>query len=350
MGLWLPYQKPIRGTRLNLTHPLSAGVKSAYLFNECSSVPYELLSNSPSTFDNAADWNGGGVGFYSADDCMSSSIEFQSQERCCFVFNFIGDAIPTSHARFIAASPDDSYFKIARHDNNELLLVDINTVRTGNIGIPNLWDGNPHQLAVNWDVFSGFVEVFVDGVFLSKHEGNLGSAITHTSLLIGNREDRQRWLGGTIFSVFEYGRTISHDEVAWLYREPYAMLKKSTENKNYFFFDLPEIEYFSITFVDTGEFEWHSTAEFIWGTPGLTIPENVAVVVDSLSQATVTWSLVADADAYMVEAQVSAVGAVPENVSVVLDSNTQATITWDENAALVRVQVRARVRAGITIV
>ena len=50
MGIWLPKQKPPRGTSLNLSSPLVRGLTAAYLFR-----------SGPAQFDSALRLSSGGV-------------------------------------------------------------------------------------------------------------------------------------------------------------------------------------------------------------------------------------------------------------------------------------------------
>lgn len=60
MGLWIPKYKPVRGTRLNKSHPLAKNLAGAWLLNEYSgNIATDLVNNF--TLTSTLSWAGSGI-------------------------------------------------------------------------------------------------------------------------------------------------------------------------------------------------------------------------------------------------------------------------------------------------
>lgn len=248
-------QKPIRGVQINKTHPLSKGLVGCWLFNEATGeTVFDLSGNGNNgTLENGVAWGSDGLEFDGVDDyvdCESgSSLDLGTIGSLAFWFK--PDALFNS-----STVQNDTL--LARYQDNDY---GVHIILTGT----EFASGNPTDGSLHMKIESGGgVYVYVDTNIVSWNAEQWyhavftrnGSSykvyidgIDDTSAVVGSNTDivtfnntanwyigggtaesvataHTRYFNGSIDSVRVYNRALSADEIAWSYREPYAMFDK----------------------------------------------------------------------------------------------------------------------------
>ena len=259
-----PQQKPFRGTQLNRDHPLARSLVGCWLMNEGEGDEIANLgrySNKGILTNNAA-WadTEKGIGTeYPTDtgtDRMSIGILGAT--------NPLG-GVPTSQitlvARVYMTTP-------ATHNNDVPRIFDKSNAGGGGAGwavwynsITNNFEGkidnNENSLISTTTTYTtagwydvgvtfkaGNTNIYINGVHETFHSNHYTFSSVETPAAIGNwnhTTDRQ-WNGYILF-VYVYSRIISNFEMAWLYREPYAMFQPEMSSAILYFDLVPSVDY-----------------------------------------------------------------------------------------------------------
>ena len=212
-------QKPFRGMQLNKCHPLSKGLVACYLFNEMTGETVFDLSgnNNNGTLENGVAWGSGGLDFDGVDDYVDTTslniavgetitLEFWGKPHHLRTGGDIGLMVGSAYGFGVDATFDSTFIMKAGVGNyygtTDAVLDDIRY----------------HFIAV---VSSTSTTVYLNG------RNHITHAVGHSggTVLIGKRDTNVQYFNGSIDSVRIYNRALSAEEIAWLYREPYAMFE-----------------------------------------------------------------------------------------------------------------------------
>ena len=86
-------------------------------------------------------------------------------------------------------------------------------------------DGKHHQIVFTYDGTTA--KLYHDGIYRSSDTGNDHGPITSDESISPNLPGQDAWKG-LIDYVFIYNRALTASEIAWLYREPFAMFECPT--------------------------------------------------------------------------------------------------------------------------
>lgn len=223
--------KPTRGMKLNRRHPLARGLVGCWIMNE-------------GTGDKINDLSGyGRHGIYQSTTAGDWSWGAGLKGMCLHSVS--------NHTSGYGFSPsivwgnDDDYTIIIRHlITNELNDVTVGEYNTGNnyiycrptvrirlesVGVSNDFSayGSLNEVIDLGIVVCGSTDTmkaYGDGVYLQTITSR-----TTTSFIvnvIGSGYDSPTYnFNGDLFHVYFYDRALTAEEIAWLYREPYAMFE-----------------------------------------------------------------------------------------------------------------------------
>ena len=230
----MPVLKPVRGIRLNKSHPLARGLVGYWLLNEGSgNKVFDLSGN-------------GNIGTFAGTAPSWTSGKFGSAVLLPGDDEYIGATKITGLTRFaisiwVKAAQDDpaatriffsNYDGTNRNEfggsstNNRLNLYITNTLYYYWDGID--WDDTHwHHLATTWDGTTAYL--YFDGVQYSSTGSGDPSDNNTQGLTIGDRTSHP---GAAIFSglldlPMIYNRALSPSEIALLYREPFCMFERA---------------------------------------------------------------------------------------------------------------------------
>lgn len=235
----LSSQKPFRGVQLNRTHPLAKGLVGCWLFNEMTGETVFDLSGNGNTgaLENGVAWSsskfGGGLKFDGVDDYVETSLSDIGTGNDPFTISlwvnqYFEDA--TGWDRIISKSDnaDACEFAITQDstNNNAIRIYTYSDADYKYAITPNITSGVWHHIT---GVFDGsYLKIYKNGVLQD----------TSVQIYTFNREPSKAirfgtvtptqeltCFNGSIDSVNIYNRALSAEEIAWLYREPYAMFE-----------------------------------------------------------------------------------------------------------------------------
>lgn len=233
-------QKPFRGAQLNRTHSLAKGLVACYLFNEMTGeTVFDLSGNGNNgTLENGVAWDNGGLKFDGADDYVdcgdnanAATIE-TTIEVWIKPYGFLHYPRIVTKTEGDVSSTWEGYGLLISAADNSIY------ASFGMDGGTNAKTTTPNN-TVEINKYQHFVAVYNDttkkctlyknGEYISGQTQTTGVGNrTNTSnhLFFGiNYNKNTDWFNGTIRSVNIYNQAKSAEEVAWSYREPYAMFE-----------------------------------------------------------------------------------------------------------------------------
>jgi len=208
--------KPTRGAVLDKSHPLARGLVACWLFNEATGGIVSDVSGNhyDGILNGDIVWAPGRFG---------SCLDYQD-----LVDNYVQlSGMPTLSARTYACwlyprSGGGTYMMIWRENNSWTAIVPSRSIRT--------WTGGAGSIPA-FDAWYHLVIVY-DGTYKSTYlDGKLIYGPTSASIndayldVIGNHHASDPYsFYGLIDHAMVYDRALSDSEIAWLYREPFAMI------------------------------------------------------------------------------------------------------------------------------
>ncbi|MBN2138417.1 MAG: LamG domain-containing protein [Sedimentisphaerales bacterium] len=237
--------KPPIGTTLVRGHPLADALVACWLFNEAAGNKVTDLSGNANDGTVAgALWrpskNGVVLSFDEADDYLSvpdsPQIDLPDGDWSIWLRYCLADNSGSAYQYILSwgafgATPSINLFiyedgiadagswKIDSKDND-------GTAKS--VVSASQWpaDSKWHLLGVQRDASAGEIQLWMDGV-KDNFESDAGfNGINRSDALnIGRRVDgnADRYFGGLVSQALKYDRALSDYEIAWLYREPFAM-------------------------------------------------------------------------------------------------------------------------------
>lgn len=226
-------QKPVRGTQLNRTHSLAKGLVGCWIFNELTGeTVFDLSGNSNNgTLENGVAWGSDGLEFDGVDDyvnlgdmagkCISdpSVCGAITVEMWIYIkggYYIISSGAQTNSRGFYLSYHNGSRVVGLRDGTNEWALTGVNMPL-------NEW----HHYIFTWD--GSNLTYYVDGAISATDSSPASKVVgdTNTILSIGcpNSGLGAFTSNSSISSVSIWNQAKSAEEIAWLYREPYAMFE-----------------------------------------------------------------------------------------------------------------------------
>ena len=233
------HTKPPAGTQINPLHPLSQGLVSCWLFNEgAGSLANDISGNkNHGRLTNMAPnvqgsgWNGSkfgsGLEFDGVDDYVNVSADESLDVNSISIEAWIKlngdystDAIIVDKLDYANKDGYSLFFANGAFDN-EFTFFTCNGASCGVLrSTISISDNDWHHIVAVSGV-SGR-NIYFDGI-LDETAGYYNIAFTTTNLNIGGA--RGDIFNGSIDNVRIYNRALSAEEIAWSYREPYAMFE-----------------------------------------------------------------------------------------------------------------------------
>ena len=230
-------QKPFRGVQLNRTHPLAKGLVGCWLFNEATGeTAFDLSGHGNNgTLENDVAWGGskfgGSLKFDGVDDYVDCGNDSSLDVTTAFTVSVwvkpntgygslnnpgvISKRVESWGGIWVSSSTGKLWGRIYQSDS-----VIVNLPQ--NVVLPiNQWSfivlvANPSD---------NYVRQYINAIEIGSVYYNGTIRTGSDNLLIG--EQTSEFFNGSIDSVRIYNRALSAEEVAWSYREPYAMFEPS---------------------------------------------------------------------------------------------------------------------------
>ena len=221
-------QKPIRGAQLNRTHPLSRGLVACYIFNEMTGeTVFDSSGNGNNgMLENGVAWGDGGLEFDGVDGYMEviDSASLDITEDITFVFSFNPYDVSANIHRLIHKNGAYTLYTNSGEGPNTLRLHNYND-NSFAASSASLTSNEYQHIAVSKS--GGTVNFCRNGVNIDN-DTSITSTFPNSAvnLFIGIDEDLSSYpYGGSFGYIYIYNQSKSSDEMAWLYREPYAMFE-----------------------------------------------------------------------------------------------------------------------------
>lgn len=229
MGLWLPTQKPPRGVQLAPAHPLARGLDCALLCNELSgSRIFDYSRNNRHGAHSSPEWNEGALGVsggsYFLVPNWGAQTEFtwvvRAKIRTSVIWSYFFRITGTSQMQYLDTYyGDDLRAQVGYTDTSA-------TTRH----MAAFADGGYHTFIVTYSE-SGDRKIwfYIDGKKITAYAEQTASAGTISSLNSGDVRFGYNSADMSFKHVFIYHRSLTESEIAWLYREPYAMFQPAPD-------------------------------------------------------------------------------------------------------------------------
>lgn len=222
-------QKPFRGVQLNRTHPLAKGLVGCWLFNEATGeTVFDLSGNGNNgTLENGTAWGSDGLDFDGVNDYVTCGDIVNTDGLSSITVSAWVKINTTAGNQMIITKSDgvNGWGFYARLANGELRwFVDTGStaVATWTYGAENIsgW----HNLLGVYDGVN--VTLYWDGEEKAFTPLTGNTTNESFSVLFGDHSGGSSLpLSGSIRSARIYNRALSAEEIAWSYREPYAMFE-----------------------------------------------------------------------------------------------------------------------------
>lgn len=238
-NIWTPkLVKPRLGTPLVKGHRLSKGLVGCWLMNEGGGNIVNDLSGNGTTcsFENGLTWGAGKYGSKTVFDGIDDKLSGIKQPPTCLnqitiVWSGLLHSVASGgdvYGRIIDWYPAPSIYRVGGGDNRLAWYGNVGgTSRDYKISNTAFFDDTQHYGAV---VFDGInTNVYKDGV-LDKNNTDYSGALSSpiNFFCIGSRAfDTHRTLYGELDYVYIYNRALTASEIAYLYRNPFAMFEKN---------------------------------------------------------------------------------------------------------------------------
>ncbi len=238
----MPLLKPLRGTQLNRTHPLSRSLDLCWLFNEGAGAKVLDLSGNGyiGTLQGAPSWAAGRFGstlyYNGSDECVQTSSPVIISPAISASLWFKADELPSARAenatllvQRTVGSPYQSFRTLISDTNDKILLLIYNSSGANTVNISSdsaiqtgVWYNVVFILDSNNDAC-----MYVNGV-QQTDTGNAGSLYTANDVLrLGSRTGTADNFKGKIDGVTVFNRSLSAAELRLLNREPFCMFECS---------------------------------------------------------------------------------------------------------------------------
>lgn len=230
-----PWQKPVRGIKLNKAHPLAYGLIGCWIMNEATGdKTLDLSGNENPGTNYGTDWIHNSLKFVAGD---SDYVSLSNNPNITNDLTIHVSIEPTDFAAnntphiFCSYGPFPSYpgWGLVLSDpssgigttKNQFAFFDTNAWRLSSTGL--IYADNKYTIsAIHTSVatklyFNGNLNTTTGSGAISSYSGEqrIGSRSHNPGLAYYYR--------GKIFYVMVYNRALSDSEIAWLTREPYAM-------------------------------------------------------------------------------------------------------------------------------
>ncbi len=239
----MPVLKPVRGIRLNKSHPLARGLVGYWLLNEGSgNKVFDLSGNgNEMSFVNSPVWSPGNFGqSILFDDGSSQYLEYSSPIITDYPvtllawFNQDDDTIACHLIGFADNSVDDEYVRIVTvgaGDGTGIIRLQLRiTGEAGhNVDATSSWNVNTWNMACA--VYKSATEriVFLNAGSEATDTDSARFAIGLDNTTIGrmSRLNPTNYMSGKIGLAMIYNRALSASEIALLHREPFCMFDRA---------------------------------------------------------------------------------------------------------------------------
>ena len=222
-------RKPPLGARLNRSHPLTLGLVGRWVMNEGGgNTVYDCAGIHNGTLASGQAWGSGPFGttvvFDGVDDVITINdpniVEGVNQlsVSCWIQSSLLAQAGPRTIIAWAGAA--DRPFALELGSTELIQFWVTNTLSVDVIADSNsaLTDNAPHHVV---GVYNGAnVLLYIDGVLQTDQPAQTGLTPSITAAFNVARSTAD-W-AGIIDDVRVYDRTLSHQEIHWLYQEPFA--------------------------------------------------------------------------------------------------------------------------------
>jgi len=236
----MPLLKPLRGTQLNRTHPLTRSLGMFWLFNEHSGAKvFDLTGNNRmGALQGAPSWAEGRFGsalYYNGnDDSVETSSPVITQAPVSVSLWFKADELPSIRAQDgtlliqrTVGSPYQSFRVLINDADDKTLLLIYNSSGVNTVSISSdsaiqtgVWYHAVIILDSDYDAC-----MYVNGVQQTA-TGYAGSIYSPNDVLrLGSRTGTADNFKGKIDNVMIFDRVLSASEIKLLGREPFCMLR-----------------------------------------------------------------------------------------------------------------------------
>ena len=239
--------KPVRGLQINKSHPLARDIAGCWLFNEgCGSQVTDLSGykhNIP-VVGGTPDWmagkNGASMYFNDVDyEYLELDVAPISSMPCTMLIWLCPYNITQGnyyYPLYIADSrvKDQSWSVLLNYGSNGEAAFVTNIYLTGRAAsTKSLTAGKWHQIVC---VAAGTTDrrCYVDGGNKGTNAiaANVPSGLNRISIGRAGDSTPGYYFPGKVGSVFLWNRVLTDSEIAWLYREPYAMFDSDNMGKS----------------------------------------------------------------------------------------------------------------------
>ena len=226
--------KPIRGTRLDITHRLSRGMVGCWVFNEGTGGKIYDLSLNANHGNFAAgaaapSWVAGRTGsalnFDGSDYVECSGVHVTANLT---VISWVKlNTLNQQWARFVGKGWEEDFFFGTSSDSASKFAFSVNGVAVEDILISDATytnDGTWYHVVGRYNGTN--IAIFVNGQPSGSLAWTTNPEDADYPVRIGARSGSDGLGGyfeGTMDNVIIYNRALSASEIAWLYREPYAI-------------------------------------------------------------------------------------------------------------------------------
>ncbi len=232
--------KPQPGAGLNPAHPLAQGLVGCWLLNEgAGDTAHDGIRHQAAVGDPAPTWGPDRCEFDGVDQVFFGSLTLDLEKDFTVVAAVridpvsveraaIGIGDPTYGCRFVLGCYTTGKYRcILREDDNT--------------NVVNVWDdgaayddGRPHQLAFSFAPSADLYRCLIDGAILRTASPSAYTSIHAGALCIGSMYRQGTFSNhwpGSVYYVYLYDRALTANEIAQLYREPYALFRRAVTSR-----------------------------------------------------------------------------------------------------------------------
>jgi len=231
-------QKPLLGVPVNWSHPLARGLVSCWLMNEgVGNKIYDLSGNkNTGSFYGDTKWVPGKYGPCLSFDGDGDYVNLGNSNIFDITSNTISMWVKTGTSvnqryvldSFVGDSPYPFALRLLANGKMRYLIFDGTNFPLIDSSV-TVVDNNWHHIVGKRDTSTDKIYIYIDSV----ERGNTTDTTTlstfnNNNLYLGVKGDfsASTYFNGTIDNVMIFNRALIAQEIAWLYREPFAMFDR----------------------------------------------------------------------------------------------------------------------------
>ncbi|KKM65972.1 hypothetical protein LCGC14_1485910 [marine sediment metagenome] len=226
-----PGQKPLLGTPIDWSNPLSRTLVAAWTLLEGSGDrTFDVSGNGSDGTIIGAGWEPGGLYFDGTSDSVDlgrpEALNFTPRVDYFSLFFIFKTAVGAQGTIYSFGAPAQNQNRQIQVSAGASGKIDVRVGGTNSIATSLVNDGSLHSVAMTVPASTTGLKLYIDGIFenFSAGSGGIGAVTSGENGYIGARTDGQSYeLTGNVYCGFLFSQVLTPYDVTLLHTDPYQM-------------------------------------------------------------------------------------------------------------------------------